>query len=225
MVIWVVKVSHHPRRSVLCTRPSARTASKSLPIKFLADPHQLTPIESNSYKNHREEGTLPHFNPQTCPRFLTYLFSFHTLPNSFALAKNSTRFFSSNSELFRKNTRGWGTPPVRLSFLHSLFRAKSGFANPLFSIPCALRIGPRMRILSDQRESKNSSLAALFARSFHSLHKECFTTLLQSKGFALFPKTAGWVSTLPISERVHPERSWLFALRMPLRSRGATRLP
>jgi hypothetical protein len=33
---------------------------------------------------------------------------FHTLPNSFALPKNSTLFFSSDSRLFAKNTRGGG---------------------------------------------------------------------------------------------------------------------
>ena len=35
---------------------------------------------------------------------------FHTLAYSFALTKNSTHFFSSDSGLFRENTRGWGTP-------------------------------------------------------------------------------------------------------------------
>src|SRR5258708_21178279 len=43
-------------------------------------------------------------------RFLGQLLSFDTLPHSFALIKNSTLFFSSKSELFPKNTRGWGTP-------------------------------------------------------------------------------------------------------------------
>ncbi len=35
------------------------------------------------------------------------------------------------------------------------------------------------------------SPAALFARSFRSLHQECFTTLVQSVGSTLFLKTAG----------------------------------
>jgi hypothetical protein len=53
----------------------------------------------------------------------------------------------------------------------------------------------RMHILSPPtaEESKNSSPAVLFPRSFHSLHQECFTTLLQSNGSALFLKTAGCV--------------------------------
>src|SRR6266702_4734210 len=38
----------------------------------------------------------------------TYSLSFHILPHSFALSKNSTPFFSSNSGLFAQNTRGWG---------------------------------------------------------------------------------------------------------------------
>src|SRR5207245_8532405 len=33
---------------------------------------------------------------------------------------------------------GWGTPPARFFVFHSLFRANSGFPNPLFSIPYAL---------------------------------------------------------------------------------------
>ncbi len=37
----------------------------------------------------------------------TQVLYFHTLPNSFALVKNSTLLFSCNSELFAKNTRGW----------------------------------------------------------------------------------------------------------------------
>jgi len=40
---------------------------------------------------------------------IPYPLSFQTLADSFALSKNSTLFFSSNSGLFRKNTRG-GTP-------------------------------------------------------------------------------------------------------------------
>ena len=40
----------------------------------------------------------------------TYPLSFHTLANSFTLTKDSTLFFSSNSELFRKTPGGGGTP-------------------------------------------------------------------------------------------------------------------
>src|SRR6266481_3546855 len=54
-----------------------------------------------------------------------------------------------------------------------------------------------MRILSDHRESKDSSPASLFC---HSLHQECFTTLFQSKGSTLFLKTAGCVPTIPKME-------------------------
>src|SRR6266436_2240101 len=54
-----------------------------------------------------------------------------------------------------------------------------------------------MRILSDHRESKDSSPASLFC---HSLHQECLTTLFQSKGSTLFLKTAGCVPTIPKME-------------------------
>src|SRR2546421_2367325 len=43
-------------------------------------------------------------------RFLTQVLSFHTLAHSFALTKNSTLLFSSDSALFAQNNRGWGIP-------------------------------------------------------------------------------------------------------------------
>jgi hypothetical protein len=55
----------------------------------------------------------------------------------------------------------------------------------------ALRIRQAMRILSDHRESKDSSLGLPFAHSLRSLQQEHFTTLLQSEGSALFLKNAG----------------------------------
>ena len=55
----------------------------------------------------------------------------------------------------------------------------------------------RMRILSDHRESKDSSPVPLFGRS---LHRERFTTLLESIASKLFPKTAGCMPTIPILE-------------------------
>ncbi len=47
-------------------------------------------------------------------------------------------------------------------------------------------------VISPDLVSKDSFSTALFAHSFRSLHKERFTTLLQSGGSALFLKTAGW---------------------------------
>jgi predicted AAA+ superfamily ATPase len=46
---------------------------------------------------------------QRANAFFIYPLSFHTLLNSFVLAKNATLLFSSKSELFRKNTRVGGT--------------------------------------------------------------------------------------------------------------------
>jgi len=59
-------------------------------------------VPSNSHPRHASEISL------RSPVFSGYLLSFDILPNSFALTKNSTRLFSSKSELFSKNTRGWG---------------------------------------------------------------------------------------------------------------------
>jgi hypothetical protein len=49
----------------------------------------------------------------TC--FPTYPLSFQTLAHSFALNKNSTLLFSSNSELFCKNHPGWGEGAISAS--------------------------------------------------------------------------------------------------------------
>ena len=47
--------------------------------------------------------------------FPSYLLYFHTLAHSFALNKKSTLLFSSNSELFCKNTRGGGEGAISVS--------------------------------------------------------------------------------------------------------------
>src|SRR5229473_6707837 len=75
--------------------------------------------------NYFDRGTIRFFRSAQSVRSAALLFSlvlgtchqtqvlyFHTLPNSFALVKNSTLLFSCNSELFAKNTRGGGTPPA-----------------------------------------------------------------------------------------------------------------
>jgi tetratricopeptide (TPR) repeat protein len=74
-------------------------------------------------------SNVPTFNLQKCQRLLAYLLSFHAIPNSFAYAKSATRFFSSKSELFAQNTRGWGwvaslcgpSAPQRYLFRHCSF--------------------------------------------------------------------------------------------------------
>src|SRR6266571_1085438 len=62
---------------------------------------------------------------------IPYPLSFQTLAYSPALTKNSTLFFSSNSGLFRENTRGWDSP----------FLLSSRLASP--EAPCALAKGSR----------------------------------------------------------------------------------
>src|SRR6266705_1226061 len=56
------------------------------------------------------------FQLSTLGLLIHYPLSFQTLADSFALSKNSTLFFSSNSGLFPKNTRG-GTPHHLSSYL------------------------------------------------------------------------------------------------------------
>jgi hypothetical protein len=70
----------------------------------------LTIFRINTYEKHRGWGaTFQSRSPNSYTLFpTTYPLSFHTLPHSFVFKKNSTRLFSSDSELFRKNTRGMG---------------------------------------------------------------------------------------------------------------------
>ena len=48
--------------------------------------------------------------------YFHYPVSFHILPHSFALTKNSTLLFSSNSALFGKNMGGGGSAPPYLKY-------------------------------------------------------------------------------------------------------------
>jgi hypothetical protein len=50
----------------------------------------------------------------------------------------TTLLLSKRSALFRKNTQEWDTPSPRFSLVMRHLRAKSAFANPLFSIRCTL---------------------------------------------------------------------------------------
>ena len=84
---------------------------------------------------------LSFFLAASSNRTLNYLLTFQTLPHSFALFctfSNLNSFLFKQFRALRQKTRGWGIPPVQFSFPHSLSRASSAFANPLFSMTCAL---------------------------------------------------------------------------------------
>jgi len=124
MVAWVVIARRHlrqPRQSRAVPRlflfniPTCKPSN----IPTFGFPYPLpssvsrNPFVCHSYENTGGVGVffpLWKIRPVSTTRthFSIQVLSFHTLPNSFALAKNSTRFVSSNSELFHKNTRGWG---------------------------------------------------------------------------------------------------------------------
>ena len=70
----------------------------------------LHPVASHFLSGHASEISL------RSHMFPGYLLSFDILPNSFALTKNSTRLFSSKSELFSKNTGGWRSHPSNQRF-------------------------------------------------------------------------------------------------------------
>ena len=66
--------------------------------------------ERSARREHSPLATRHSFTPILSWSLATFLqlLSFQTLAHSFALTKNSTRFFSSDSELFAKNHPGWG---------------------------------------------------------------------------------------------------------------------
>src|SRR5712692_4804751 len=98
----------------------------------------------------------PHKSCSTCashPPFLPYPLSFHILANSFAHAKNSTPLFSSDSELFAQNNRGWGG-----GCCYSCALRASRRGGPLLtSCPSFRRTPPR-----SSREPRRPRLIALF---------------------------------------------------------------
>ena len=135
MIPWVVIDRRHhrqPRKSRALPRlflfniptckcavriPDAPSGPSNIPT--FGFPYPLpSSVSRNSFICHSYENTggvwvffpLWKIRPVSTTRthFSIQVLSFHTLPNSFALAKNSTRFVSSNSKLFHKNTRGWG---------------------------------------------------------------------------------------------------------------------
>jgi len=121
----------------------------SLGFISFADPHLLNPFTSYRYKNHGGGGHSQTFQPanlptgqhalQTCNLFPIYPFSFHTVPNSFALTKNSTLFFSSNSELFAQKHPGGYASNIP-TFKHSTCQRSYGPV-PRLPVPktCILR--------------------------------------------------------------------------------------
>src|SRR5712691_4755422 len=121
MVTWILIVSSHSRRFVLLPTippffyPRQPQPPKSNQIISFADPHPLTLLESYRSKN-MGGGPLLHQPPTSqLSTSSIYPLSFHTLPHSFALKKNSTLLFSSNSELLPKNSGVGGGVAVQFS--------------------------------------------------------------------------------------------------------------
>jgi hypothetical protein len=112
----------------------------------------LTLFRINTYEKHRGEGVLWLTNSLPISTFRRsdrssttvvgrrsrpgqdvfpgYPLSFDILPNCFAPSQNSTLFFSSNSELFCKNTRGWDTPLFLFNFQLSTLNPRMGEFHP-----------------------------------------------------------------------------------------------
>jgi hypothetical protein len=108
---------------------------KSLPFNLFADPHPLNPAPSIFYRKGGGEGcprrpdapfASRKESPESSGVFRTHPLCFHIIANSFALAESISSLFSSNSELFTKNTRGGGTPNVQTFNLQTLRASHCG---------------------------------------------------------------------------------------------------
>ena len=89
---------------------TCKSASKQTALTFF----RINTI--NTYEKHRGDAvdSALLFNVPRSNDSSIYPLSFHILAHSFALSQNPTLLFSSNSALFRKNTRGWGClPPLQ----------------------------------------------------------------------------------------------------------------
>ena len=100
------------------------TLFKSMPCALFHFPYPASPLfaaltkTAGVYTNNSHSGTQPPTVTSPIPYSLPpipFLFTFlRTLLHFFAFTQNPTPFFSCNSALFRKNTRGWGTPSVQV---------------------------------------------------------------------------------------------------------------
>jgi hypothetical protein len=122
------------------------TPSRSLHPSTFHSPHTLPgSVDRNSFVCHSYENCQGHiFQTKRFSLSLlcaSYPLSFDNVPNSFALAKNSTLFFSSKSKLFCENTRGVGghiSQAIRLSIQGSF--SPRNFFHPWFSTAYKLQI-------------------------------------------------------------------------------------
>jgi hypothetical protein len=119
----------HQSRSSLHTPLASLSPSDSSPF-FSADcallhttaVSQPFVYQSLPHSFYHDEGIpLPYSGFATChttaqfgERFPAYSFSFHALPNSFAITKTQLSCFQRDPNSFAKNTRGWVPPSNRV---------------------------------------------------------------------------------------------------------------
>jgi hypothetical protein len=120
-------------------------------------------------------------NSGSSPLFSVYLLSFHTLANSLASAKILTLFFSSNSELFYKNTRGWVSTCALPSRKRGL-PAKAGIRFFFTSLPHYI-----------PTSSPRTHFFATLTKIFHSPYPATplFATLTQTAGVYVISSQKG----------------------------------
>jgi len=138
-----------PRKKRVCKSlvlNSLRTLPSSVSRKaFICHPYENCRVYTNN--SHSRTRHSPLLTPHN-----TQVLSFHILANSFALAQDSTLLFSSNSELFAQNTRGWGTPSQTLQVPLPLEPAGSRHASlSTFKSRLSTSCGPALRCYHARR--------------------------------------------------------------------------
>ncbi len=93
------------------TKPDPKNSFQISTFRTLSFSVSSKSFVCHSYENCRVYTNNSHSGTHPSPLITLHsiqVLSFHALPHSFARTKNSTPFFSSDSTLFAKNTRGGG---------------------------------------------------------------------------------------------------------------------
>jgi len=145
------------------------------------------------------------FKPNPCPavrlgtrsRFSIQLLFFHTLPNSFALTKNSTLLFSINYKLFCKNTGGGGraisvSRSIRGCLPSSVHSSKFRIPQVLY-LPLLRKLPgcvPKIPILEHSRKGAHLIAGPFFSSTVNCRSKIPTLSGLLTRSDSLAPPTA-----------------------------------
>jgi hypothetical protein len=173
MATFAVKISHHPRGSVLRSRPTVGPAAKPLSFTSLAAPYPITLVESHPYKNHAGAGV----RSLSCH-------SLHQEGFTTSLQSNGSTLFLKNGGVSPINSNShFGSHPLHLrettSHATNLKRRSSevslrtqrlclGFPLPLSTVNCRLSTPPTCATLEDYTNSQFHDCPASISRDCRS---------------------------------------------------------